>query len=62
MSKKEQVLLEEIDSEKPKNLKKAVHYFFELLMLQKKKTIPAILSNFIEAPGDLTASISPSIA
>lgn len=47
MSKKEQVLLEEIDSEKPKNLKKAVHYFFELLMLQKKKTIPAILSNFI---------------
>ncbi len=47
MSKKEQVLLEEIDSEKPKNLKKAVHYFFELLMLQKKKTIPAILSNII---------------
>ena len=47
MSKKEQVLLEEIDSEKPKNLKKAVHYFFELLMLQKKKTIPAILSNLI---------------
>ncbi|MEK4946523.1 MULTISPECIES: ABC transporter ATP-binding protein [Carnobacterium] len=47
MSKKEQVLLEELDSEKPKNLKKAVHYFFELLMLQKKKTIPAILSNII---------------
>lgn len=47
MSKKEQVLLEEIDSEKPKNLKKSVHYFFELLMLQKKKTIPAILSNII---------------
>ncbi|WP_407370790.1 ABC transporter ATP-binding protein [Carnobacterium sp.] len=47
MSKKEQVHLEEIDSEKPKNLKKAVHYFFELLMLQKKKTIPAILSNII---------------
>ncbi|UDE96034.1 hypothetical protein LHA31_04710 [Carnobacterium viridans] len=37
MSKKEQVLLEELDSEKPKNLKKAVHYFFELLMLQKRK-------------------------
>ncbi|MER2132956.1 MAG: ABC transporter ATP-binding protein [Carnobacterium inhibens] len=47
MSKKEQVHLEEIDSEKPKNLKKAVNYFFELLMLQKKKTIPAILSNII---------------
>ena len=47
MSKKEQVLLEEIDTEKPKNLKKAVHSFFELLMLQKKKTIPAILSNII---------------
>ncbi|MCM3513321.1 ABC transporter ATP-binding protein [Carnobacterium inhibens] len=47
MSKKEQVLLEELDSEKPKNLKKAVHYFFELLMLQKKRTIPAILSNII---------------
>ena len=47
MSKKEQVLLEEIDTEKPKNLKKSVHYFFELLMLQKKKTIPAILSNII---------------
>lgn len=47
MSKKEHVLLEEIDTEKPKNLKKAVHYFFELLMLQKKKTIPAILSNII---------------
>lgn len=47
MSKKEQVLLEELDSQKPKNLKKAVHYFFELLMLQKKKTIPAILSNII---------------
>ena len=47
MSKKEQVHLEEIDSEKPKNLKKAVNYFFELLMLQKKRTIPAILSNII---------------
>ena len=47
MSKKEQVLLEEMGTEKPKNLKKSVHYFFELLMLQKKKTIPAILSNII---------------
>lgn len=47
MSEKEQVLLEELDTENPKNLKKAVHYFLELLMLQKKKTIPAVFSNII---------------
>ncbi|MEG0475116.1 MAG: ABC transporter ATP-binding protein [Carnobacterium sp.] len=47
MSKKEQVLLEDVDTEKPKDIKKSIRYFFELLMLQKKKTIPAVISNVI---------------